>query len=255
MVTSPRPIDSDLSKYYHSEQYISHSNTSKGIVNKLYHLVRKFTLKKKLSIIKSNQNSINLLDIGSGAGHFLNFCKLNKVQSIGIEPDDTTRNTSANQFNIEVYNESKLNEFKDSNFTVITLWHVLEHVSQLSKRLLQIHRILSQDGILVIAVPNCSSFDAKYYNNFWAGYDVPRHLFHFTPKTMNHLIKNHGFFIESVIPMYFDAMYVSILSERYKKSWISIPKGLCIGIISNIIAFLKNNNSYSSQIYILKKVK
>ncbi len=254
LVTSPRPEDDFLSDYYQSDKYISHSNTSRGIINKLYHIVRKFTLNGKINLLKSLLKNSKLLDIGSGAGYFLNHCKMHSIEAYGIEPDVNTRNKSIHQFNIKVYDEQKLASFEDLSFNIITLWHVLEHVGNLPERLDQIEKLLMHDGYLIIAVPNCSSFDASFYKSYWAGYDVPRHLWHFTPDTLNQMVSNYGFKLHSIKPMYFDSFYVSMLSEQYRDSLFPSLGGTLIGLLSNLTALIKNNNTYSSQIYIFTKV-
>jgi SAM-dependent methyltransferase len=253
LITSPRPSGSGLSKYYSSEEYISHSDTAKGFINKLYHRVRKITLKQKVALIKRYSQNPVLLDIGSGAGYFINSCKLNDIHAVGIEPDEKSRARSVRQFNIEVFDEGELDRMPASIYDVITLWHVLEHVEDLGKRINQIYRLLKDDGIAVIALPNCSSFDAKHYQMDWAGYDVPRHLWHFTADTIQLLFRKKEFELISIYPMSFDAYYVSMLSEKYRNTRFGILRGFILGFISNLKASWYKNNSYSSQIYLFRK--
>lgn len=253
LMTSPRPFDKDLGKYYSSENYISHSDTAKGLINKLYHVVRGVTLKKKISLINDYFNKPALLDIGSGAGHFLNACIQNGFDAKGVEPDDLSRARTKKQFGIEVFDEAALDKMTSSSFDVITMWHVLEHVGALDTRIQQIFRLLKPEGIAIIALPNCSSHDAAYYQNYWAGYDVPRHLWHFTPLTLNNLMQKFGFKTFKILPMYYDAYYVSMLSEKYKNSTFAILRGIFRGMISNAKAILSKKNTFSSQIYLLRK--
>jgi SAM-dependent methyltransferase len=253
LITSPRPSGSALSKYYSSEDYISHSDTAKGLINKLYHRVRKLTLKQKVALVKKYSDYPLLLDIGSGAGYFVNACNLNGVHATGIEPDEKSRLRSVKQFNIEVFEEGEIDRMKASSYDVITLWHVLEHVEDLDKRLDQIHRLLKDDGVAIIALPNCSSYDARYYQMDWAGYDVPRHLWHFTPDTIQQLLKRKAFDLLSIYPMPFDAYYVSMLSEKYRNNRLGILRGFITGFISNLKASWNKNNTYSSQIYLFRK--
>lgn len=253
VITSPRPTSGELGRYYASDNYISHSDTAQGLINKLYHFIRKITLRGKISLIKKYSNNPRLLDIGSGAGYFLNSCKQSGFAAIGIEPDTPSRMRSIQQFGIDVHEESELDKLNSSGFDIITLWHVLEHVENLNNRMSQICRLLDSEGIVIIALPNCSSFDARHYQSFWAGYDVPRHLWHFTPQTIRDLGFKHGLTVFKTLPMHFDSYYVSMLSEKYKKSTLAFIKGMFIGLISNLRATLKQNNSYSSQIYLLRK--
>lgn len=248
--TNPRPYPNELGKYYQSEEYISHSNTQKGIVSKLYHLVRNHTLKQKLNIIKGFFKTGSILDYGSGTGMFLKVCQDNGWQTKGVEPDDKARSFSITENKIDVVSSiEELN--KETKYQVITLWHVLEHVPNLHETLQAFHNQLVDGGVLLIAVPNCHSHDAKYYKEHWAAYDVPRHLYHFTQNDMVSLLNMFKFTFIKSLPMKFDSFYVSMLSEKYKHGTINYIGAFWRGLISNWKA--KNNQEYSSKIYIFKK--
>lgn len=252
LYTNPRPDANSLGAYYESEEYISHSNTNKGLINSLYQSIRNITLKQKLGLINSNCKKGSILDIGSGTGEFLNTCKKNGWNTFGIEPSDIGRSSCINKYGLDVRPESELAVFNNQTFDAITLWHVLEHVPNLQERVQEIKRILKKDGTLIIAVPNPSSHDASKYKEFWAAYDVPRHLYHFKPLDIKNLFSKHGFKIEKIKPMVFDSFYVSMLSEKYKSGGSGFVRGVITGIISNTMA-LFNKNTFSSQIYILKQ--
>ncbi|MBK8955571.1 MAG: class I SAM-dependent methyltransferase [Saprospiraceae bacterium] len=255
LLTSPRPENQELGKYYQSKTYISHSDSSEGLINKLYKSIRHLTLWMKLRWLKNLSDRGTLIDIGSGAGYFLNACKKQGYQVTGIEPDETTRNLSIEKFQLSCYSESYLEEIKNETADLITMWHVLEHVPEPGSRLQQINRILKDSGYLIIAVPNCDSFDAKYYREFWAGYDVPRHVWHFKPNQLIELAKHHQLECVEIKPMIFDAFYVSILSEKYKKNIFGLLLGGLIGMLSNINAAFAKTPKFSSQVYIFKKSK
>lgn len=250
--TNPRPSEDKLGEYYKSEEYISHSNTKKGIVNYLYQTVRKYTLLKKLQLISKFYKTGNILDIGCGTGEFLNICKKAKWNVLGIEPDVDARKMAIENYNIDVKEETELKNLTDVSFELISMWHVLEHVPRLNERMEEIKRILKNDGIIIIAVPNCNSLDAKIYKNNWAAYDVPRHLYHFTPNDIEKLALKHGLKCIRILPMIFDSFYVSMLSEKIKTGKVNLLKALLIGSRSNFSA-LKTGKTYSSQIYLLKK--
>lgn len=249
--TNPRPDSPDLSQYYESEDYISHSDTNKGFINRLYKIVRNITLKQKVNLIwalKPGRGAI--LDIGAGTGFFLNECWKNKWTISGIEPNSKARATASANFGIELFDETGWNILPSDSIDVITLWHVLEHIEDLNDCMEKINRVSKKDSFLIIAVPNHLSYDAKNYGADWAGYDVPRHLSHFTPFSIRLFLEKHNFQILQKKPMVFDAFYVSMLSEKYIRG--NFLRALLIGIISTIVGG-SNKNYFSSLIYIAKK--
>lgn len=248
--TNPRPFEKDLGNYYKSDTYISHSDTSKGLVNKLYKAIRKITLNQKHSLVSPFIQAGSLLDIGCGTGAFLNYCKQQGVSVNGIEPDSDARNFGINNYRIDVFPENKLHEFTNNSFSVITMWHVLEHVANLNERVSEINRLLTDKGRVFIAVPNHLSYDAQYYKDNWAAYDVPRHLNHFDHRSIKSLFEQHGLLLERILPMKFDSFYVSILSEEIKTGSRNFIRGIIRGFISNMKA---SKTTWSSQIYVLKK--
>ncbi len=248
--TNPRPDKKALSKYYESIDYISHSNINKGIINKLYRFVRQFTIKNKIRLITKFVNEGNVLDIGCGSGEFLNELKKQNWNVTGIEPNESVRKFAAENYGINALEESDLNNLEKNSFDVITLWHVLEHVFDIEERILQIKKILSKNGILIVALPNPDSLDAKIYGKYWAAYDLPRHLYHFNKATVERLFNKYGFSIIKLKPMFFDSFYVSMLSEKYKTGKVNYPKAFFNGLKSNLFAAF-NNKNYSSIIYIL----
>jgi 2-polyprenyl-3-methyl-5-hydroxy-6-metoxy-1,4-benzoquinol methylase len=248
--TNPRPEPDELGKYYASSDYISHSDSKKGLFAKIYQIVRKYTLGRKYALIQKFCKKGKILDIGCATGQFLDYMKQRGWETIGIEPDENVRKLASSEFGLQVFPEQKLNDFPESTFNVITLWHVLEHVAELNNRVIQIKRLLKPDGTVIIAVPNSDSGDAKIYKAFWAGYDLPRHLYHFTKRDIKFLMERHGFTIVKIYPMRFDAYYVSLLSEKYKSGKIRWLPALWNGFWSNIKFGQKNG--HSSLIYVLK---
>jgi len=248
---NPRPNVNKIALYYDSPSYISHSGSNKGIINWGYKKIRNFTHYNKYKLICKYSLGKTLLDIGCGSGELLYLFKKNKWDTLGIEPNDFARTFSRKQYGLNVFNENEIENISTSSKDVITMWHVLEHVHDLNKRLSDIKRILKKDGVIFIAVPNIESFDAKWYQKYWAAYDVPRHLYHFTPSTMGKLLIKHHFFIHEIIPMKFDSFYVSILSEKYKTGKNNLVKAFITGMQSNMKAN-NLNHAYSSLIYVVK---
>lgn len=250
--TNPIPEKIALASYYESEEYISHSNTNNGFISKIYQSVRKHTLTKKAKLVSTIIKGKKVLDIGCGTGEFLLTLQERGFEVLGVEPSSLARN-QAIELGLSVEEEKHLNEIQANSFDLISMWHVLEHVYDLKERVKEINKILSKDGKLIIAVPNRMSFDASYYKKYWAAYDVPRHLYHFTEKDLKQLFGDFGFKLEKTLPMWFDSFYVSMLSEKYKKTSLGIFRAILIGLWSNAKAILSKNPVCSSQIYIFSK--
>jgi ubiquinone/menaquinone biosynthesis C-methylase UbiE len=250
---NPRPSRSELNKYYESPEYISHSGTNKGLINFVYTKFRKYTHSNKVKLVRKYAKGNNILDIGCGSGELLNLFKNNGWQTSGIEPNQNARNFAVSEYKLDVKDESEIENIPDNSKDIISMWHVLEHVSDLNERVGELKRILKNDGTVFIAVPNSISHDANYYKEFWAAYDVPRHLYHFTPDSMKRLLEKFKFNIIDVLPMQFDSYYVSMLSEKYKTGSANILKALYVGWKSNRYA-KKDKVSYSSLLYVIHNV-
>jgi SAM-dependent methyltransferase len=246
--TNPVPAEDVIGTYYKSESYVSHSSSGKGLINKIYLLVRKYTLRQKVKLVRRESKGVDLLDIGAGTGHFLNHAKQSGFNVIGLEPDSDARKFSRETFGVALQPTNDLHQLPDQSRDVVTMWHVLEHVYHLQRDVKDILRILKKDGVLVVAVPNMNSYDAGHYKEFWAAYDLPIHLYHFTPTDIKTLFGQHGWEVQKMLPMKFDAYYVSMLSEKYKGG--NIFKALWNGFKSN---WLRSNDKCSSQIYILRR--
>lgn len=248
--TNPRPKDEDLHKYYESDEYISHTNDTKGWFNILYQLARKLNIKSKIKVIGNTKGSI--LEIGSGTGELLAACKKIGWDTTGVEPSLKARESANNKLNIDLKQSLADTKLENKSKDIIMMWHVLEHIPSLNETLTQIKNILKDDGKLIIAVPNHKSYDAKKYQNNWAAYDLPRHLLHFDRATMKNTLNNIGFEIVQTRPMLIDPIYISMLSEKIKTGKRNPTKSIYIGLISNLKAFF-GTKEYSSIIYIAKK--
>ncbi len=248
------PVEEEVGAYYQSEEYISHSNTSKGLVNRLYQTVRNLTLKQKRNWVQkvSGRDSGKILDIGCGTGEFLSTMKAARWETLGLEPDPSARAQAQNNHGLQVHEQDHLFDLSKANFDIISMWHVLEHVHRLHPYLDQIQEVLKPEGRLIIAVPNYQSKDADIYQEHWAAYDVPRHLYHFSPKGMEMLLEAHGFELVQKKLMPFDSFYVSMLSEKYKHG----NSRLFAAFISGLKSWMQGRrdvNRSSSVIYLAKK--
>ena len=251
--TQDAPDEDSIGGYYQSEDYISHSNTKKGLINSLYQSVRKYTLDQKATlIIQHTKKNGRLLDLGAGTGAFLNTMKQKGWEVTGIEPDARARKEARSLHGIELQETAALQELERNAFDAITLWHVLEHVHSLHEYIKRLKELLKPGGKIFIAVPNYTSVDSNVYKLFWAAYDVPRHLYHFTPAAMDALVQRHGLKIVAKKPMWFDSFYISLLSSKYKNGktrWL----GAGIRWLRSNITALFNKNRCSSLIYIIDK--
>ncbi|WP_418512662.1 class I SAM-dependent methyltransferase [Corallibacter sp.] len=249
--TYPQPSLQNLPSYYESEDYISHTDAKRNLFESVYHLVRSYSLKQKLKLInKQSVSGKTLLDVGCGTGDFLQTALKNNWNVFGVEPNPQARNIANKKNNNVVYDADKISEFKKESFDVITLWHVLEHLPNLEEQLALYKSLLKKEGTLIVAVPNFKSFDATYYKEFWAAYDVPRHLWHFSRTAISKLVSKNNMKVVKTLPMMFDAYYVSLLSEGYKSGSKNPLKAFYIGFRSNLKA--KQSKEYSSHIYIIK---
>jgi 2-polyprenyl-3-methyl-5-hydroxy-6-metoxy-1,4-benzoquinol methylase len=237
--TQDVPEQDQIGRYYKSERYISHTDTRKGLVNRLYHMVRRHTLQSKRKAMSAalGKPSGSILDYGCGTGAFLDVMKKGGWQAIGIEPDADARHIAKEQHGVETMEPGKLADIADATFDIITLWHVLEHVYELHETIRHLHRVLKPGGHIFIAVPNYTSADAVHYGVNWAAWDVPRHLYHFAPVTMKGLLERAGFIIRGTSPMWFDSIYVSMLSEQYRHVEANMVSAVWYGLKSNFNAF------------------
>ena len=251
LFTNPRPTSDILKKYYETGSYLSHQTKTKGLFDLGYNLVRKYALHKKLKLINDLASKKTLLDFGCGTGAFLKTCQKNGWKVDGVEFMDPARNIAESKLGIPIYTQIK-DIPKNKYFKVITLWHVLEHIYDLNDTFKRMVRHLDKKGKVVIAVPNIESLDATLYHEYWAAYDIPRHLYHFSQSTMKLFLSQHNLKLKKTIPMPLDAYYVSMLSEKYQSGRTNYIKALLNGYKSNCYA-KKHNKNYSSLIYIAGK--
>jgi len=252
--TQDIPSAEEIGAYYKSEDYISHTNSSKGFINQLYQSARKKTLVKKEKLVKqlTGLEKGDLLDIGTGIGAFPQHMKTAGWSVTALEPDEGAREKGKQLFGLDIRPQEDFFQLGAAGFDAITLWHVLEHVHDLHRYVEQFKYLLKPAGKLFVAVPNYTSKDARHYKEYWAAYDVPRHLYHFSPESMNVLMNKHGLKIEEHLPMWYDSFYVSMLSNRYKKGKTDLVGAFINGLGSNIKA-IGNKQKCSSVIYVISR--
>jgi 2-polyprenyl-3-methyl-5-hydroxy-6-metoxy-1,4-benzoquinol methylase len=247
LITFPKPSLEKLPSYYESEDYISHTDGKRSLFERMYHLIKNIALKNKVKLINAQSQKGKLLDIGAGTGDFLVVAKNDGWDTTGIEPSEKAKTIAINK---GVNFAANLSDLENNSFDVITMWHVLEHVPNLEEYILELKRLLKPTGTILIAVPNFKSFDANYYGRFWAAYDVPRHIWHFSKTAIQKLFAEKEMKLVEVLPMKFDSFYVSLLSEKYKTGKMNFVKAFFVGLKSNKSG--KETKEYSSHIYVIK---
>ncbi len=248
-ITNPKPKENTIFQYYKSDAYISHSNTSKGFISKLYKKVRNinFIIKEKI-VKKHTKQNPQILDFGCGAGYFLEHLITKKYEADGLEVENETAKQTETRLNKKIYSSI---ESISNKYDVITAWHVFEHLYNLNEDIKQLKSKLKDNGKIIIALPNRNSFDCYHYKQYWAAYDVPRHLYHFSEKDIVNLMQKHGFSYVEKKGMIFDSFYIGLNSEKYKKNFLWFISGIIVGLISNIYGLL--SKEYSSMIYVFEK--
>jgi 2-polyprenyl-3-methyl-5-hydroxy-6-metoxy-1,4-benzoquinol methylase len=252
--TQDYPEEPEIEKYYESDDYISHSDSNQSLTGKIYRSIRRLMLIKKKNLVKKacHLTTGSILDIGSGTGHFLNTMKTAGWSISGIEPNKKAREYSSSVFKIAPSIPGQIHSLPSESFDCITLWHALEHFYEPYKYFEEIYRLIKPNGLVIVALPNSRSFDSEYYKNNWAAFDVPRHLWHFNTDSFNSFIKKAGFRCEAMSSLPFDVFYISVLSEKYKRSSASFLQGFIKGKLFFLFSLFRIKKS-SSIIYFLKK--
>jgi SAM-dependent methyltransferase len=253
-LTWPWPEGDAIAAYYQSQDYISHSNTSSGLINRLYKTARVFTLRSKRALINHNvPQAGRILDVGCGTGEFLYTMKKSGWEVTGIEPDQVTRKSANRKYGLEIHPVEDFFDFPDDHFDVITLWHVLEHVDDLNRYMAKLRSMLRPGGLLVLALPNYTSYDAGFYGLDWAGYDVPRHHYHFSPESVKKVLHNHHFELTTMKRMPLDAPYVCLLTEKNRGEKGNMLRGIAVGGLSWLKSLTKTERC-SSITYLARPV-
>ncbi len=245
--TNPRPDRAHIGQYYDSPEYISHTNATAGLQDRIYQFVRRRAIRSKHRLISRHRTNGRVLDMGCGTGEFLSYLKSRGYLTLGVEPGSGPREQAIANHALEVLPSLELVPALEQ-FHIITLWHVLEHVHDVRDTLKKLHARLTPGGLLVIAVPDRDSWDAQHYGAGWAAYDVPRHLSHFRRPDLHRLLSEHGFRMKATKPMWFDAPYVSMLSEKYRGAspLAALLKGAVTGMASNAVSATTDRPTSSS---------
>lgn len=253
LYTSPRPSAEKIGDYYKSDSYYSHQENKSGFIPRVYEAVKTVNLRNKLSIATGGMHRGKLLDIGCGVGDFIYQAEEKGWQCVGAEPSEDAARIAKSRIKADIIDPKEIERIPDGTFDVITMWHVLEHVDDLRWQVLQLNRLLKEGGRLVIALPNFRSYDAGYYQDKWAAYDVPRHLNHFSSDFMYKQLQINNIKLNSVKKMFWDSFYISYMSEKYRHKSLPLLRGAFRGAVSNLSAM--RSGEWSSLVYVFEKMK
>lgn len=249
--TQDAPDQESIAKYYHHADYISHTDTANSLLFKIYHLVRKRMLLTKQKWVEKHAAKGKILDIGAGTGYFLQQMKWANWHIEGFEPEKAARDIAKNKLAIDLFDDFEKIVENKNYLDAISMWHVLEHVHDLNQYFEYFNTMLKEDGKVFIAVPNYTATDAQLYKENWAAWDVPKHLWHFSPKALDTLAQKHQFEIEKRYALPFDAFYIALLSE---KTFIGKIRAVFVGIYAFLSTKI-NIEKASSIAYVLKRKK
>lgn len=246
--TTPALTEETLQKYYPKETYLSHTDKAKGLKATVYLFVKKWNIRAKIKRIAKTKKRGKLLDFGAGNGAFVQAAQAKGWETFAFDFSETAKKQLTKK-GINQINEVRQND----NYDVITLWHVFEHLPNPQQQLKRFYEALVPGGILVLALPNYSSWDAKHYGSYWAAYDVPRHLWHYNKVSIFGLANASGFDVLKTYNMFWDAFYIALLSEQYKKARSPWLLGFFKGLYSNAKGWRYKNTS--SLTFVLQKPK
>lgn len=252
LYTMPRPSKEKIGAYYKSDEYYSHQENKKGFVPRLYEAIKKINLKHKFRLASRDLPVGKLLDIGCGVGDFLHVAENKGWQCTGVEPSEEAREIARQRIKGDLLYSEDLEQLPDQSFDLITMWHVLEHVDDLKWQVAQLQRLIKPEGRIVIAVPNYRSYDGRFYNAYWAAYDVPRHLNHFNKTVITKIFKTSGLSLVCMDKLVWDAYYISYMSEQYKHHFMPLVRGVFRGLVSNAKA--RRSGEWSSLVYVFRPI-
>lgn len=214
--TNPRLNEEELKNHYHEYYHkLGFTLSPNNLLYALGKFQKKFT--KQIPFIKNG----NLLDVGSGKDSFLFQQKERGFNVYGVDIDKTNADFLIKN-GITAFNDPLKNlELEDNFFDIITFWHSLEHDLTPVETLYHTNRILKNNGLLIISVPNFDSLERKIFGTNWSYNAIPRHLYHFEEKTLTHLLKKNDFKILKIkypffLPQLWTFSLINFLEDKLK---------------------------------------
>jgi 2-polyprenyl-3-methyl-5-hydroxy-6-metoxy-1,4-benzoquinol methylase len=194
----PMPADEEIAAFYPT-QYWWNSTRSQGDrpLKRLEAIYRKFVLRDHISFIEraaANRTGVDLLDVGCGSGTLLGLLKHRGFRPIGVDFSSEAARIAEKENGVSVIVGSlDQARFPDHSFDIVTLFHVMEHVTNPRRVLAEVSRILKPGGALVLQVPNIDSWQFKAFGVRWYGLDLPRHVIDYSKEAMLKLLNDSGF--------------------------------------------------------------
>ena len=211
---NPRPGPDEIARYYPSD-YIAYYRAIEDVPSFLRRLDRRYGLHKRCrEVIRRAGRPGHLLDVGCATGVFLDGMRQRGWTVTGVEVNAKAAQYARERLGLEVFvGELEEAGYPDASFDVISLWDVLEHVPDPRRTIEEIARILRPEGLLVLSLPNPDCLEAGLFGPYWAGWDVPRHLYIFSPSVLERLLAETGFQIQEV-NSFTGRYYVLVLSAQ-----------------------------------------
>lgn len=193
---NPRPCVDELPLLY-KDNYDQFTIAVSDEPSILTRLERYYGLYKRCRSILYYQRHGRLLDIGCATGDFLAaMSKHPGWELYGIEIAASASEYARSRLGLDVRTGTlEKVEFPEKWFDVVTLWNTIEHLSDPLGTLRKIHRLLKPQGLVVFSTPNLDSLDARLFGPYWIGYELPRHLYVFSRRTIRMLATKAGFSI------------------------------------------------------------
>ena len=189
---NPRPTPEGMAAYY-PEDYEAHIGTQKQRLSWIRRLDYEYGIHKRHRAIMRYTQTGHMLDVGCGSGAFLDGMRQRGWSVAGIEPSDRAAGYAKQTLGLQIQNTVLEDaELAPESFDLVTMWNVLEHLSDPQESLRRVGEALRPDGLLVFAIPNLDSLDRILFKQYWAGYDLPRHLYTFPADVLERMVRAVG---------------------------------------------------------------
>lgn len=208
-ITSPQPSKDEIMNYY-PQNYYAHALRKESVINKFHNMVKLYKCGKRYNFILDKIfltlghfinftlpapfGSKTMLEIGCGSGENLLLVKELGWAVYGIEPSiQAVKNAEENGLHDVKLGFGDDLEIQENKYDLIFMNHSLEHTYNPYLILQKCYQSLSKNGQIVFTVPKFNSRAREIFGEQWNAYQVPQHLYHFSTKSVHHLMKNIGF--------------------------------------------------------------